>query len=315
MPEFHQPWWLALLVIPLVLLVRYIWTWKHSKGGTVRWSNQKAIQQVLVTPRAVGRHIAAASMLAVMCVSIWYIAQPTLDTTVPEERSTAMIAVDVSKSMDVEERLAQAKIALKTAVQNAPPDLNIGLVTFADHAKLVVAPTRDREKLVKAINKLKTQPGGTATGEGVLAANAALEQMAQFGGDSSTFNASITVVADGREEIAEGEQSLAEATKSSPYPVNGVAYGTEKLRYEGGCGTVCKPDYKAMQDAANTTGGTAYRASDGDALRSALEEVQRQTADVSKRLTTPREIAWKEGLFLFGLALAFWLAFCTKNRV
>jgi Ca-activated chloride channel family protein len=90
---------------------------------------------------------------------------------VPLNRTTILLAVDVSRSMcstDVEpNRLAVAQEAALAFVEEQADDVRIGLVAFASFAEIVVPPTNDKQALKEAIETLTTSVG-TAIGSATL---------------------------------------------------------------------------------------------------------------------------------------------------
>jgi len=112
-----------------------------------------------------------------MIASIVAIARPSAVITLPSEQRTIILAIDVSLSMraaDVEpNRLAAAQEAAKAFVQEQPSDVRIGIVSFAGTASVVQSPTRNRDDLVAAIDRLQLQRH-TAIGSGIIVALAAL---------------------------------------------------------------------------------------------------------------------------------------------
>ena len=76
-----------------------------------------------------------------------------------------ILALDVSGSMcatDVEpNRLTAAQAAVRDFVQTQDPSTRIGLVLFSGFAQVAVAPTTDREPLLRAIDSLTTGRGTT----------------------------------------------------------------------------------------------------------------------------------------------------------
>jgi Ca-activated chloride channel family protein len=104
-------------------------------------------------------------------------ARPTAMITLPSDKRTIIMAVDVSLSMrarDIEpSRIVAAQDAARGFVQKQPDDTRIGIVTFAGTASLVQPPTSDREALVAAIDRFGLQRQ-TAIGSGLLVSLAAL---------------------------------------------------------------------------------------------------------------------------------------------
>jgi Ca-activated chloride channel family protein len=98
-------------------------------------------------------------------------ARPGARITLPSDHRTIVLAIDVSLSMranDIEPtRMAAAQAAAKTFVQSQPSDVRVALVSFAGSAAVVQPPTRNREELIAAIDRLELQRH-TAIGSGIL---------------------------------------------------------------------------------------------------------------------------------------------------
>jgi Ca-activated chloride channel family protein len=72
------------------------------------------------------------------------------------------------RANDIEpSRIAAAQAAAKQFVQAQPNDVRVALVSFAGSAAVVQPPTRSREELVSAIDRLELQRH-TAIGSGIL---------------------------------------------------------------------------------------------------------------------------------------------------
>ncbi len=74
--------------------------------------------------------------------------------------------VDVSGSMDREDRLGTVKRSLSLLLDQLRPDDRVGLVVFGDNARLMIEPSNDREAIRQAIERL-TPEGSTNTEEGL----------------------------------------------------------------------------------------------------------------------------------------------------
>ena len=89
----------------------------------------------------------------------------------PRDRATVILAIDVSLSMEATDvspsRIEAARAAALDFVKSAPPQVRLGLVTFARTAQLKVAPTLDRQQMTAAIQAM-TLGQGTAIGEAIF---------------------------------------------------------------------------------------------------------------------------------------------------
>jgi tight adherence protein B len=95
-------------------------------------------------------------------------AEAALATTTTDVKRTAVLAIDVSKSMDGE-RLAAAKTAALTFLDTVPDDVYVGIVTFADDVTGAVVPTQDRDEARSVIDDIELTPQ-THLYDGVLSA-------------------------------------------------------------------------------------------------------------------------------------------------
>ncbi len=121
--------------------------------------------------------VAPALYLLALAVLILASARPTALLTLPSHQRTMILAIDVSLSMRASDvlpsRLAAAQAAARDFVREQPSDMRIGIVSFAGTAQLIQQPTRDKEDLLAAIDRLQLDRH-TAIGSGIIAALAAL---------------------------------------------------------------------------------------------------------------------------------------------
>lgn len=122
-------------------------------------------------------HVAPALYLVALAVLIVASARPTALLTLPSHQRTLILAIDVSLSMRASDvlpsRLAAAQAAAHDFVREQPSDVRIGIVSFAGTAQLVQQPTREKEELIAAIDRLQLDRH-TAIGSGIIASLAAL---------------------------------------------------------------------------------------------------------------------------------------------
>jgi Ca-activated chloride channel homolog len=161
---------LSLLVVPL-LVAAYVWQNRRRRRHAVRHSSVALIRAAAPKRAAWKRHVPFALLLAALALLGLAAARPQVSMRVPISDSTIILALDVSGSMcstDVTpNRLTAAENAVREFVQNQDADTRIGLVVFSGFAQLTVAPTTEREPLLRSIDGLTTGRG-TAIGAAVL---------------------------------------------------------------------------------------------------------------------------------------------------
>ena len=135
-----------------------------------------ALQQPAARPRGVDAATGGGTCRRRCCwiacsLLLFAAARPVATLTLPWARSTIMLAMDVSLSMRVTDvkptRLAAAQEAAKTFLRDLPPDIDVGLVTFAGSTQVAQRATLDRASLVSAIDAFQMQIG-TAVGNAIV---------------------------------------------------------------------------------------------------------------------------------------------------
>ena len=101
------------------------------------------------------------------------IARPQALLALPQRQLDLMLAIDTSSSMRATDlspnRLAVAQNIAKQFIEGLPPYVRMGLVSVAATASLAQSPTKDREALRQAVDRLDAQRG-TALGSGIVIA-------------------------------------------------------------------------------------------------------------------------------------------------
>ena len=160
----------ALALLP-VLVGGYLFLLKRRKREALRYSSLGLVRQA-IGRSSWRRHLPPALFLAALAAMLLAAARPAAVVTLPSERETVILAVDVSGSMRASDmkptRLAAAQAAAKSFIGDTPRSTRIGLVAFAGSAALVQAPTSSRDDLFAAIDQLQLQ-NATAIGSGILA--------------------------------------------------------------------------------------------------------------------------------------------------
>ena len=167
-----------LILIP-VLVIAYIWIQRRRQKFALRYASLSLVKEALGRGPGIRRHIPAVLFLLGLAVMIFALARPMTTVLLPSQKSTVILTIDVSGSMRADDmnpnRMEAAKTAARAFVEKQPADVSIGVVSFSGGAALVQAPTKKREDVIAAIDRLRTQRG-TAVGYGILASvNAVFE--------------------------------------------------------------------------------------------------------------------------------------------
>ena len=189
--QFLEPLMLwSLLLLPL-MAGAYIWLLKRKRKPVVAFSAVSWILQNMETPSPWRRHVPPFLLALAMGLLLFASARPMARVTLPADYMTLIMAIDVSRSMlaeDVEpSRIKAAQKAAKEFLQDLPPNVRIGIISFAGNAQVVQHVTNQREELVSAIDRFQLQRG-TATGSGLLLSLATLRPEAKIDLEAALYN-------------------------------------------------------------------------------------------------------------------------------
>ena len=167
---FSSPWFLAaLLVVPLVLALA-LWFDRRRARYTVAFTNLDLLAAVATTRRKPLRWLPLALFLLALAAASTALARPNAKVSVPSDKATIVLLVDVSGSMraaDVKPtRLGAAQKAMSAFADRVPKGVRLGLVSFSSDPDLLVIPTTDRAVLHEGIDLLVPE-AGTAIGDGL----------------------------------------------------------------------------------------------------------------------------------------------------
>ena len=294
--------WLLLLLPVLVGL--YAWRGRRRHAYALRFSALPMLGQV--APRRPGwrRHVVAAGTVLALAVVVVAFARPAADTRVPRERATVVLAIDVSLSMNAEDvapnRLEAAQQAARRFADDLPPSINLGLVTFAGSATVLVPPTTDRARVKQAVDSIRLGPY-TAIGEGIFTGLQSLDQVPPDP-SGEPVPAHLVVLSDGETTVGRANSEAVDAAVEAQVPVSTIAFGTPggTVVIEG----VEEPvpvNEDELRTIADDAGGAFYEAE-------TLGELEQVYADIGSSIgyeTVPSEITdrWV-GLGLLTLLLS-----------
>ena len=287
MIEFHSPWFLLLLVVPLAAAVLH---WRRP-AAWLAFTSLKHLrrrrQTLLVRTAALPNALAALGLA--LCIAA--LARPRKgkeETVVRSEGVDIVLTVDVSGSMTAHDfridgrpadRLAAVKTVIRDFVARRPDD-RIGLVAFASRAYTVCPLTLDHGWLLELLEQLKIRmiEDGTAIGSAIgtsvnrLRESTAKSRIAVLLTDGSNNAGEITpedAAAAARAlgvkvyTIAAGQSDYAPVPAQDPF--GQLTFVRQYLPIE----------MESLRRIAQTTGAQAYRATDTENLRNIYGEIDR----------------------------------------
>jgi Ca-activated chloride channel family protein len=298
MIRFLQPWWLLALLPVFAIAAAYVWRQLRRRAYAVRFTNVDMLKTL--APKGLGwrRHAAAGLFLLALVALATGMARPSVDAKEPLERATVMLAIDVSLSMEADDvkpnRLAAAQDAAKEFVRQLPQTYNLGLVSFAKSANVLVSPTKDHESVVQAIDGLQLAEA-TATGEAVFTCLQAIQTVPADGANGAP-PARIVLLSDGYRTYGRSIEEAAAAASNANVPVSTIAFGTDSGVVDiGGQLQRVPVDRLSLAQLAETTSGFFYEAASASELKRVYEDMG---SSIGHRIK-PREITqWYAGAAL-----------------
>jgi Ca-activated chloride channel family protein len=305
---FLSPDRLWLLGLVGLVGVGYLGSLVQQRRYTVRFTNVSLLDSV--APRRPGwrRHITALAFLVALASLVVAYAQPADEVKVPRERATVMLAIDTSLSMEATDvggsRIEAAKSAAIEFVDQLPPKINLGLVSFDGIARVRVTPTTDRDAVRRVIQDLDLGQA-TAIGEAIYAsidafqdAPGSAEQPLEDEQDEIPLR--IVLMTDGQTTVGRPDIDGAQQASDLGIQVSTIAFGTDRgvIQIEGEQGLTPVPvEEGSLRDIATLTGGEFFRAE-------SLTELENVYADIGSAVgfeTIEQEVT--DRFVGFGLAL------------
>ncbi len=171
--KFMWPQMLWLLLAVPLLVTAYVALLRRRKKAALRFASLGVIKEAIGPAQRFRRHVPPLLFLLAVTALIVAVAGPNAVITLPSQQQTIVMVMDVSLSMGARDvdpnRLTAAQLAAKAFVEDHPPDVRIGIVSFGATASLVQPPTQNREDLLAAIDRFQLQRG-TATGSALYVA-------------------------------------------------------------------------------------------------------------------------------------------------
>ena len=276
MIRFLEPWWLLTLLPVLALAGLYVWRQFRKRQYAMKFTNVDLLRSL--APKGLGwrRHVSAVAFLFMLGALAAATARPSVDTEEPLERATVMLAIDVSLSMQAEDvepsRIEAAQEAAKQFVNELPPTYNLGLVSFAQAANVLVPPSKDRSAVVAAIDGL-TLAEATATGEAVFTSLDAIRSVPADGAEGAP-PAREVLLSDGYRTSGRSIEDAAVAAAQANVPVSTIAFGTDTGVVDiRGDMKLVPVDRLSLQQLAEQTDGYFYEAATVGELKNVYKDM------------------------------------------
>ncbi|MFG1795150.1 VWA domain-containing protein [Nocardia altamirensis] len=292
--HFTAGLWLGFLAVLALIALGYVLVQRGKYKHMLQFSNMELLEKVAPSRPSPWRHVPIALMLVGLVFLTIAAAGPTAVKKVARNRATVMLVMDVSLSMEATDvppsRIEVAKKAGKDFVDGLPEGLNIGFVTFAGTASVMVTPTTNHESVKAAIENAKLAER-TATGEGIITALNAIDTLASvLGGAQQPPPARIVLMSDGKQTVPafedvshpRHEYVAARLAKNKNIPISTISYGTKWGKVtiqqpDGSSDSVPVPvDDDAMQEIARLSGGEFYTASTLQELSKVYDTLEQQ---------------------------------------
>lgn len=259
---------LGLLAIP-ALVAWYALEQRQRSRAAAAFVTRPLTASVAPSAPGLRRHVPYAIAALALALLIVAAARPQHRVTVPVKGATVMLANDISDSMtstDVQPtRLVAAQKAAITFTDKVPPSIAIGSIQFARRTTLLQSPTTDHQLVRTAIAGLKPGGGGTAMGQAIQTALAAIRTAPKVAGKRPP--GAIVLLSDGGSNVGVDPVAAAQQAKQQHVKIYTVAIGTAggtMLAHQDGR-TVTTPVPVApatLEQVAQTSGGRFFPAPD-----------------------------------------------------
>jgi Ca-activated chloride channel family protein len=176
--SFIWPMMLILLLLIPVGVLLYIRLQRRRRRLLANYASFGLSQPATGRQSGARRHIPIIFFLIGLTILSVALARPQTVVSLPRIEGTVILAFDVSGSMAADDfqptRMEAAKAAARDFIDQQPPNVQIGVVSFSESGFSVQAPTNDPGPVLAAINRLTPQRG-TSLAYGILTALTAIQ--------------------------------------------------------------------------------------------------------------------------------------------
>jgi Ca-activated chloride channel family protein len=283
---------LGLLAVPSLIAI-YLSSQRRRRAYAVRFTNLALLGQVMGKGPGVRRHLPPALFLLGVAGLILALARPQAVISVPRERASVILALDVSGSMAADDvqpsRLQAAERAARTLIDQLPGQARVGLVTFSSAPGIVLPLTRDHGSVEDALGDLQAG-GGTAIGDALDASVKQLQATAEPAGSKTRTPAMIVLLTDGTSNLGMPPVDAAVEAKAAGIPVETVGIGARGQSTFLGGRLIDAVDETTLQAIASATGGKYFYAADEGQLRSIYSSLGSRIGWITEKIDVTAEV-------------------------
>src|SRR5262245_9829146 len=284
---FDHAWFFLFLIVVLGLVGLYVAVQAARRKRMLRFANTELLESVAPKRPSRWRHLPTILLILSLVLFTVAMAGPTRDVRTPRNRAVVMLVIDVSQSMRATDvspsRMAAAQEAAKQFVDQLTPGINLGLISYAGTATVLVSPTTNRDATKNALDKLQFADR-TATGEGIFTALQAIATVgAVIGGGDTPPPARIVLFSDGKETMPtnpdnpKGAFTAARTAKDQGVPISTISFGTPYGFVEINDQRQPVPvDDETLKKVAQLSGGNSYNAASLAELKAVYASLQQQ---------------------------------------
>jgi len=274
--SFREPTVLLGLALLPVAVLAYLAVQQRRRREAASFGNPALLPGLMTARPGWRRHLPGALLLLAVAAMILALARPQRSVAAPQRAATVVLVNDVSGSMRSDDvspsRLTAAINSAKVLVDKTPDNFRLGLVTFADYAEQLVAPTTDHGAVESALERMVAD-GGTAMGDGLARGlqTAQTPVPTEDGKGTRKLPAIIVLLSDGKNTLGVNSPlEVAEKARQARVPIYAIALGTER-------GEVVQrdpfgftqhipvpPDKETLREIATITGGRSFEAVSAD---------------------------------------------------
>lgn len=281
---------LGLLIIP-ALAVWYLTQQRRRAAQRRAFVTEPLTASVVPHPLGARRHVPILITALALAMLIAAAAKPQHSVAEPVRSATVMLANDVSDSMAATDvapsRLAAAKKAAVTFDAAMPAGVRLGQISFARHPTMLQSPTADHRAAAAAAGQLTLGGGGTAIGDAINTALAAIQAAPKVNGKRPP--GAILLISDGASNVGTDPLQAAATAKREHIQVDTISIGTASGTIVGKRGATVPVPVSPQQlgQIAAASGGHAYTAPDVDTARQIYAHLAKQLGHhrVNKPLT------------------------------